>query len=87
MKRLIVTGILALALILSLVGGLRLRRQYEELRQTYQVQVDEAQRELDAASHRASSASTALLASSAERIFRFSSPCASRIPTGVTATG
>ncbi len=49
MKRLIVTGILALALILSLVGGLRLRRQYEELRRTYQVQVDEAQRELDEA--------------------------------------
>ena len=49
MKRLIVTAILVLALALSLVGGLRFRRQYMELRQANQVQVDEAQRELDAA--------------------------------------
>ncbi len=49
MKRFIVTAVLALVLVLCLVGGLRFRRQYVELRQTNQVQVDEAQRELDAA--------------------------------------
>ena len=49
MKRLIVTIVLVLVLVLSLAGGFIFRGQYSELYRTNQTVVDAAQRELDEA--------------------------------------